>query len=316
MCGAAKRFAVDDEDDNDHDDDDDRDYDGDGDGDGEGEGEVSGRSIAGAFARCRDEGRAALIAYLAAGDPDLETTVALAGALGEAGADVLELGIPFSDPLADGPIIQAAYTRALAGGVSVRRVLERLPRIAGESGLPIVLMTALNPVLAYGSAEFCRDAAEAGACGILVPDVLPEDGQDLRATAATAGLDTVYLGAPDTPDERLAVAARASRGFFYLISRHGVTGPQGGVGGGLREQVARAKRFSGVPVAVGFGVTTAADAERVAEVADGVIVGSALVREAAEAGSREAAVGAVRSMAEELKRGIHRAGMQHREAET
>jgi tryptophan synthase alpha chain len=296
----------------------DYDYDNDNDGEGEGDGEagVKGKGIRGAFERCREEGRAALIAYLAAGDPEIETTVALAGAVSDAGADVLELGIPFSDPLADGPIIQAAYTRALAGGVSVKRVLELLPRIAGESGLPIVLMTALNPVLAYGSQAFCKDAAAAGASGVLVPDLLPEDGGSLRAAAAAAGLDTIYLGAPDTADERLAVAARASTGFFYLISRHGVTGPQGGVGAGLKEQVERAKRVCGVPVAVGFGVTTGDDAERVAEVADGVIVGSAFVREAAEAATREAAVEAVKRRAEELMRGIRRAATERREAKT
>jgi tryptophan synthase alpha chain len=277
---------------------------------------MKGASIAEAFARCRAEGRAALIAYLAAGDPDLETTVALAWAVREGGADVLELGVPFSDPLADGPIIQAAYTRALAGGTSARKVVEWLPRVADESGLPIVLMTALNPVLAYGPEAFCSDAAAAGASGILVPDLLPEDGAGLRASAGAAGLDMVHLGAPDTPNERLAVAARASTGFFYLISRHGVTGPQGGIGGGLEEQVARARRFSNVPVAVGFGVTTAEDAERVAGVADGVIVGSALVREAVEANSGEAAVAAVRSRAEDLMRGIHRAATERRGAET
>lgn len=292
------------------------DEDGERDGDGVGEYGVSGKSIGDAFARCRGEGRAALIAYLAAGDPDLETTVALAGALRDAEADVLELGIPFSDPLADGPIIQAAYTRALAGGVSVRRVLECLPRIAEQSGLPIVLMSALNPVLAYGPEAFCDDAAEAGASGMLVPDLLPEDGVSLRGAAAAAGLDTVYLGAPDTSDERLAVAARASRGFFYLISRHGVTGPQGGIGDRLREQVERARRCSGVPVAVGFGVSTANDAARVAEVADGVIVGSAFVSEAASARGREAAVEAVKRRAEELMRGIRRAATERREAKT
>jgi tryptophan synthase alpha chain len=227
---------------------------------------------------------------------------------------VLELGIPFSDPLADGPIIQAAYTRALARGTSVKRVLQRLPDIAGESGLPIVLMTALNPVLAYGPEEFCRDAAEAGASGVLIPDLLPEDGTGLRAGAAAAGLDTIYLGAPDTSDERLAAAAQASTGFFYLISRHGVTGPQGGVGADLGEQVERARRFSAVPVAVGFGVTTANDAERVAEVADGVIVGSAFVREAAEAATREAAVESVKRRAADLMRGIRRAATERREA--
>lgn len=312
MCGVM----ADDDNDDDNDNDNENENDEDDDGDGDGEEWVSGKSIRGAFARCRGQGRAALIAYLAAGDPDLETTVALAGAVAEAGADVLELGIPFSDPLADGPIIQAAYTRALAGDVSVKRILEWLPRVADESGLPIVLMTALNPVLAYGSEEFCGDAAAAGASGMLVPDLLPEDGAGLRTTAEAAGLDTIYLGAPDTPDERLAVAAQASTGFFYLISRHGVTGPQGGVGGRLEEQVERAKRFSDVPVAVGFGVTTAEDAERVAIVADGVIVGSALVREAAEAGARDVAVQAVKSKAEELMRGIGRAATERGEAET
>ena len=284
------------------------------------------RRISEAFARCRDQGRAALVAYLAAGDPDLETTANLARAVAEGGADVLELGIPFSDPLADGSIIQAAYTRALEGGVTVKRIIEAMPRIAGESGLPLVLMTALNPVLAYGPTAFCRDAAAAGAAGLLVPDLLPEDSGPLREAAAAAGLDTVYLGAPDTSDERLAAAAVLSTGFFYLISRRGVTGPQAGVGDALDALVARARRYCRVPIAVGFGVTDSEDARRVAEVADGVIVGSAFIEAAAEAlatarGAGESTASAmssgadaVRERTEQLMDGIRQARTAVREA--
>jgi tryptophan synthase alpha chain len=272
-----------------------------------------------AFEQARGEGRAALIAYLAAGDPDMETTVALAVAAADAGADVIELGLPFSDPLADGPIIQAAYTRALDGGITVRGILERLPEIAGPIGRPVVLMTALNPVLSYGPDAFCRDAAGAGASGLLIPDLLPEDAESMIECAGVAGLETVFLGAPDTSRERLAAAAKASSGFLYLISRRGVTGPQGGVGAGLEEEVARARELSEVPVAVGFGVTTGEDARRVAAVADGVIVGSVLVQDAADAfqaaggagersAGRAAAVAAVKQRTEELRGGIRRAG--------
>jgi tryptophan synthase alpha chain len=287
---------------------------------------VSVRRISEAFARCRDQGRAALVAYLAAGDPDLETTANLARAVAEGGADVLELGIPFSDPLADGSIIQAAYTRALEGGVTVKRIIEAMPRIASESGLPLVLMTALNPVLAYGPTAFCRDAAAAGAAGLLVPDLLPEDSGPLREAAAAAGLDTVYLGAPDTSDERLAAAAVLSTGFFYLISRRGVTGPQAGVGDALDALVARARRYCRVPIAVGFGVTDSEDARRVAEVADGVIVGSAFIEAAAEAlatarGAGESTASAmssgadaVRERTEQLMDGIRQARTAVREA--
>ena len=285
-------------------------------------------AIATAFQRAQQRGSSALIAFLAAGDPDLETSAALARAVAAAGADLLELGIPFSDPLADGPIIQAAYTRALEGGVTVRRILEWLPQVAADPGLPVVLMTAWNPVLAYGPDAFCRDAASAGASGLLVPDLLPEDAGPLRESARAAGLDTIFLGAPDTTDERLAAAAGASTGFFYLISRRGVTGPQGGVGEGLESEVARARAHCDVPVAVGFGVSGADDARRVAEVADGVIVGSALVREATEALTRSAEAGtghsesiaaaasAVAAKTEELIAGMRRAKLESERVET
>jgi len=268
---------------------------------------MSGRSIEATFARCREEGRAALIAYLAAGDPDLETTVALAGAVSDGGADILELGIPFSDPLADGPIIQAAYTRALAAGASVEEILGLLPRIVEQTRLPIVLMTAFNPVRAYGEERFCHDAAGMGASGLLVPDLLPEDGASLREAARGAGLDTIYLVAPDTCESRLAIAAEGSSGFLYLISRRGVTGTHGGPGDDLEAAVRRAREHTDLPVAVGFGVSTAGEARRVAEVADGVIVGSALVGAAVE-GAAEA----VRDLTNELRTGIESAGPKAR----
>jgi tryptophan synthase alpha chain len=277
------------------------------------------RTIASAFDRAKRDRRAALIAFLAAGDPDLAMTTALASALAEAGADIIELGIPFSDPLADGPIIQAAYTRALANGISVRRLFDQLPSIVEASGTPIVLMTAVNPVYAYGLEAFCRDARDAGAAGLLVPDLLPEDAGDLRRHASGAGLDAVFLAAPDTTEERIAAAGAASTGFLYLISRRGVTGPDGGVGEELEAEVARARKGCNIPIAVGFGVTSGADARRVAEVADGVIVGSVFVRLASQAfvdaetgersneEARAAAAEAVKAKAQELMDGIREA---------
>ncbi|NIR44620.1 MAG: tryptophan synthase subunit alpha [Gemmatimonadetes bacterium] len=285
-------------------------------------------TIASAFERAKRDRRSALIAYLAAGDPDLAMTIALARAVAEAGADIIELGIPFSDPLADGPIIQAAYTRALASGISVKRIFEHLPMIAEVTETPIVLMTALNPVHAYGPDAFCRDAKAAGAAGLLIPDLLPEDASDLREQAHAAGLDTVFLAAPDTTEERLAAAAAASTGFFYLISRRGVTGPEGGVGEELEAEVARARKVCTVPIAVGFGVTAGADARRVAEAADGVIVGSAFVRLASEvfeearegnqshSAARAAAAEAVKAKAQELMDGIRGARSKTARTET
>lgn len=240
------------------------------------------QKLATAFRSAASENRAALIVFLAAGDPGPASTVALASAAVAAGADVIELGIPFSDPLADGPVIQGAYTRALASGARVRDALESVRQV-NELGKPVVLMTALNPVLAQGIEEFCRDAAAAGAAGLLVPDLPVEDAAGLRAAAAKHRLATVFLVAPDSPAQRLAAAAEAATGFLYLVSRRGVTGLEQGPGGELKHEVARARAVSRVPIAVGFGVGTGRDAARVAEHADGVIAGSVLVAAAAEA---------------------------------
>ncbi len=196
------------------------------------------------------------------------------------GADVIEIGLPFSDPLADGPIIQAAYTRSLHGGTTVRSVLESVGRISGTTDVPVVLMTSWNPVLAYGPERFCDHAAAAGAAGVIVPDLLPEDSAPFRRHAQDRELDTIYLAAPDMSEQRLQAAAAVTTGFLYLVSRRGVTGPTGGIGGTLESEVERARRFCTQPIAVGFGVATPQDAARVARCADGVIVGSTLVEEA------------------------------------
>jgi tryptophan synthase alpha chain len=277
------------------------------------------RSIAQVFDSCRAEGRAALIGFLAAGDPDFEATLRIARGALRGGVDILELGVPFSDPLADGPIIQAAYTRALAAGVTPRGVLRLVGDLRENADAPIVLMSAANPVLAYGVDRFTQDAAANGANGLLVPDLLPEDAGDFRQAAGRCGLDAIFLAAPGISTPRLAQAAAAAGGFLYLVSRRGVTGPDGGIGDTLEVEVNRARAAGAERVAVGFGVTTEDDVRRVAASADGVIVGSALVQAAHEAYAGAVAHGAghrdaVREAARQveaittvLARGLHRA---------
>lgn len=237
------------------------------------------RPIARVFDRCRTERRAALITFIAAGDPASWATEALAQGALRGGADILEIGVPFSDPLADGPIIQAAYTRSLCAGTTVHSVLESVGRIRASRDVPIVLMTSWNPVRAYGPERFCRRAASAGVAGVLVPDLLPEDSAQFRKHAHVSGLDAIHLAAPGMSQERLEAAATLTSGFLYLISRRGVTGPGGGIGDTLEAEVRRAREVCRQPIAVGFGVATQQDAARVARCADGVIVGSALVKE-------------------------------------
>jgi tryptophan synthase alpha chain len=252
------------------------------------------------ISRAHGEGRRALVAFLAAGDPDPESFMEIATAAVEAGVDILEVGLPFSDPLADGPVIQAAYARALEAGVRTDRVLELVERLA-PLGTPIVIMAGWNPVRARG-ARFAAEAAAAGAAGLLVPDLLPEDAGELREAAARAGLESVFLAAPWGSPERLEAAARASTGFVYLLARRGVTGA-GATDPSLPEAAARA-RAAGAPVAVGFGVSDAASARRVAPHADAVVVGSRLVADADGAyrrGGTGAAAEAVRGAVSELR---------------
>lgn len=230
------------------------------------------------LARRKREGRPAFVAFVTAGDPSLLRTVELAGELDREGVDVLELGVPFSDPLADGPVIQRASERALRRGVTLRQVLDAVREIRKRSELPLLLFTYLNPILQYGMERLARDAKQAGADGVLVTDLPPEEAEEWLAAARAADLDTVFLAAPTSPDERLRRVAEASRGFVYAISCTGVTGERVTLSDDARPLVERMRRLTREPVILGFGVSTPAHVKEVGEAADGVVVGSALVR--------------------------------------
>ena len=234
--------------------------------------------IADAFARIRSEGRPGLVTYTTAGDPDLPRSAEILKALDRAGADVLEVGIPFSDPLADGPVIQRAGTRALAAGTTLARVMELCATLRAEVSLPLVLFTYYNPVLAFGLKSFARTAVDAGADGVIVPDLPHEEADPLRAEAEPAGLDLVHLVAPTSTPARAKTIARQSRGFIYLVSLTGVTGERKTLATDLDAQVRTVRAVTTKPICVGFGVSTPEHAAAIGRVADGVAVGSAIVR--------------------------------------
>jgi tryptophan synthase alpha chain len=231
-----------------------------------------------AFARCRAEGRAAFVAFLTAGDPSLERTEEIAVSLADAGVDVLELGVPFSDPIADGPVIQRSSQRALARGVTLAAVLDVVRRIRRRTELPLLLFSYLNPLHRYGLPRVARDARDAGIDGALVTDLPPEEADEWIACARGAEVDTVFLAAPTSPDERLRKVADVSRGFVYAVSRTGVTGERQALSADAGPLVARLRALTPVPVALGFGISTPDQVAEAGRVADGVVVGSALVR--------------------------------------
>ncbi len=232
-----------------------------------------------AFAGLRATGKKAFVAYIAAGDPSLDRSLEIVRTLVACGVDIIELGLPFSDPLADGIVNQMAAGRALAAGATTAGVLELVRRIRAESQVPLVLFTYLNPVYAYGFEKFHADAAAAGADGVLLLDLPPdEDGLNAELTAGP-GMHRIRLIAPTTPPDRMKQLAAASQGFIYYISREGVTGAQTTLATNIASQVAEIKSGGGtVPVCVGFGISTPEQARAVAESADGVVVGSAIVR--------------------------------------
>ena len=230
------------------------------------------------FAKTRAANRVAFVAYLSAGDPDLQTTPALVAALEAAGADIIELGLPFSDPLADGVVNQMAADRALRAGATTRGVLRVIEEIRKSTEIPLVLFTYLNPVYAYGFEAFHRDAASAGADGILALDLPPDEAAQNQELLRHEGLQQIRLIAPTTPPERLPLIARQAEGFIYYVSRAGVTGVQDDLSTDIAPQVAAIKAHTDVPVAVGFGIHRPDQAAAVARAADGVVVGSALVR--------------------------------------
>jgi len=234
--------------------------------------------IAQAFARARAENRAAFVAYLCAGDPDFDTSLAACRALIESGVDVLELGVPFSDPLADGLTNQLAAQRALEGGMTAARVFELVRRIREFApATPLVFYTYYNLVFSNGVEAYVRAAKEAGVDGMLTLDLPPEEAADVQAACAKHDLKTVFIVAPTTPEARLARIGAAATGFIYYVSREGVTGVRDSVAANVPEAVAAIKRHTSLPVVVGFGIGTRAHVAEVAAHADGVVVGSALV---------------------------------------
>ena len=231
-----------------------------------------------AFARRGSEGGKAFVAFLTAGDPSLERTVEAAREMEAAGVDVLELGVPFSDPLADGPVIQRASERALRRGTTLARVLGAASAIRAQSALPLLLFSYFNPLLRYGLRRLAREAADSGVDGVLVTDLPPEEAGEWIGVAREAGLDTVFLAAPTSSDARLGLVSEASRGFVYAVSRTGVTGESEALPEDAGLLAGRLKTLTSAPVALGFGIATPAQVAAAAALADGVVVGSALVR--------------------------------------
>ena len=258
-------------------------------------------SVSEAFERCKAAGKVAFVPFLCAGDPDLETTKEAIKILDRAGATVIELGVPYSDPLADGPTIQAAATRALSKGCPMDSVLNMLAEVSPHIKAPIVMFTYFNPIMAMGCEKFCKRAVEAGAKGLLVPDLPMEETQLIRPDATAAGLQMVLLATPVTPLERMKQIAELTEGFMYLVSVTGVTGARVSIADNVGTLVKTIKETSNKPVAVGFGISTPEHVKKVVSWgADGVIVGSALVRTLGEAPSPEEGLAAMQALTEDL----------------
>ncbi|NWH07101.1 MAG: tryptophan synthase subunit alpha [Alphaproteobacteria bacterium] len=255
------------------------------------------------------EGKAAFIAFVMAGDPDAETALRILKGLPGAGADIIELGMPFTDPMADGPAIQAAGLRALKHGACMKRTLDLVRAFReGDGETPLVLMGYYNPIYAYGVPAFLRDAKEAGVDGLIIVDLPPEEDEELCRPARTAGLDFIRLATPTTDDARLPAVLQGLSGFLYYVSITGITGAASFSQGDVEASVTRLKRATDLPVAVGFGIKSPEQAAAVARFADAVVVGSALVSEIAgalETGGKGDAVRAVLNLAQALGEGVH-----------
>jgi tryptophan synthase alpha chain len=231
------------------------------------------------FSELKCQGKSAFIAFITAGDPDLKTTVELVLAFEKAGVDIVELGVPFSDPLADGPTIQAASERALHSGATLPKIFEAVKEIRKVSDIPLALMTYYNPVFHFGEKHFVDSAKSAGVDGVIVPDLPPQEAKDLMALSRKADLSTIFFLSPTTKDERIPGIAQASTGFIYYVSLTGVTGTAQGLPKDIMARIQKAKAMTTKPVCVGFGVSTAQQVKMISQIADGVIVGSAIVKE-------------------------------------
>jgi tryptophan synthase alpha chain len=274
---------------------------------------VSETRIARRFASLKAAGRAGLITYLSCGDPDAETFARILAGLPKAGADLIEVGVPFSDPMADGPAIQAAGLRALKAGMTLPRTLEIVRAFRqADAETPIVLMGYYNPIYRYGAERFCADAKSAGVDGLITVDLPPEEDEELHAPARAAGIDLVSLTAPTSDDKRLPVVLRRATGFVYHVSIAGITGTKSANVADVARAVARIRRHTPLPVAVGFGIKTPEQAAEVARVADAAVVGTALVQRVAASldeknRARTGLVEAVLTDVAALARGVRRA---------
>jgi len=267
--------------------------------------------IATQFRKLADAGELGLIVYLTAGDPSLEASEKIVLASAEAGADVIELGVPFSDPVADGPTIQRASERALRSGTTLAGVIELVRRLRVRTDVPFVLFSYFNPILQMGLEQFAEAAAAAGADGVLATDLTPEESREYRAVMHNRGLDTIFLAAPTSTDERLVKIAECTSGFLYLISRTGVTGAREALPEDLPALARRARRFSKLPLAVGFGISQPGHVSVLGGIADAAVVGSALVAEVEKAPTPDAAAATVADRIRILKRAA-REGMSRR----
>jgi tryptophan synthase alpha chain len=264
-------------------------------------------SVTVAFGKAAADDRAALVGYLPAGFPTVDGAIEAARAMATAGADVIEIGLPYSDPLMDGPVIAEAVHRALTAGTRAADVLRTVEAVAA-AGVPVLVMTYWNPVDHYGVRAFARDLADAGGSGLITPDLSPEEAGPWLQASDEYSLDRVFLVAPSSTDERVAVITQACRGFVYAASLMGITGTRDAVSGDAAGLVRRIRRHTGLPVAVGLGVSTGAQAAQVAAFADGVIVGSAFVRrlQAADEARDSTGIDAVAALTAELAAGVRR----------
>jgi tryptophan synthase alpha chain len=264
------------------------------------------------FADLRASGELGIVAYVTAGDPSLDATLDFVLALAEAGADIIELGVPFSDPLADGPTIQRASERALKAGTTLAGVIDLVRRIRLSSQIPLILFSYYNPILQMGLEKFASTTSEAGADGVLATDLTPEESGEYRRILASHHLDTIFLGAPTSTDQRLAKIAAVSSGFLYLISRTGVTGAKDALPDDLPSLLRRARAVTQLPIAVGFGISLPSHVSVLGRLADAAVVGSALVSEIENAKSIDAACAALAARMRSLKQAATR-GLSRRE---
>ena len=269
------------------------------------------RRIAARFAELSSRGELGIVAYVTAGDPSLAATEKIVLAAAEAGADVIELGVPFSDPVADGPVIQRASDRALGAGTTLAGVLDLVVKLRHSTQVPLVLFSYFNPILQMGLEKFADAASKAGADGVLVTDLTPEEAGDYRELLQGRALDTIFLAAPTSTDDRLTRIAAATTGFLYLVSRTGVTGTRDALPAELPALVRRARKFTTLPIAVGFGISLPTHVTVLGGIADAAVVGSALMAAVEKAALADAAAAAVAEIVRGLKSAA-RAGVSRR----